>query len=139
MPDKAAVSLLTLGVVRTGDTIVVRCDGKLVAGVNDVLYSKVSELIPGTKRIVLDLTNLARVDSMGLGTLVRLYVSCRSAGCSLELVNLGKQVRQLLGLTDVRQLHPPADRDGKVALGDLDGKLLQPFGVRLGPYFVHLY
>ncbi len=99
MPDKAATSLLTLEVLRTGDTIVVQCNGRLVAGVNDVLYSKVSALIPETKRIVLDLTNLARVDSMGLGTLVRLYVSCRSAGCSLELVNLGKQVRQLLGTT----------------------------------------
>jgi anti-sigma B factor antagonist len=99
MPDKTAASLLTLDVLRTGDTIVVRCNGRLVAGVNDVLYSKVSVLIPETKRIVLDLTNLARVDSMGLGTLVRLYVSCRSAGCSLELINLGKQVRQLLGTT----------------------------------------
>jgi anti-sigma B factor antagonist len=101
MPDKAAMSLLTLDVVRAGDAIVVRCNGKLVAGVNDVLYSKVSELIPETKRIVLDLTNLARVDSTGLGTLVRLYVSCRSAGCSLELINLGKQVRQLLGTTNL--------------------------------------
>ena len=101
MPDKAATSLLTLDVVRAGSAIVVRCNGKLVAGVNDVLYSKVSELIPETKRIVLDLTNLARVDSMGLGTLVRLYVSCRSARCSLELINLGKQVRQLLGTTNL--------------------------------------
>ena len=101
MPDKATTSLLTLDVVRAGGTIVVRCNGKLVAGVNDVLYSKVSELIPETKRIVLDLTNLARVDSMGLGTLVRLYVSCRSAGCSLELINLRKQVRQLLGTTNL--------------------------------------
>jgi anti-sigma B factor antagonist len=102
MPDKAAAtSLLTLDVVRTSSAIVVKCNGKLVAGVNDVLYRKVSELIPETKRIVLDLTNLARVDSMGLGTLVRLYVSCRSAGCSLELINLGKQVRQLLGTTNL--------------------------------------
>jgi anti-sigma B factor antagonist len=99
MPEKAVTSVLTLEVVRAVDVIVVRCNGRLVAGVNDVLYSRVSALIPETKRIVLDLTNLARVDSMGLGTLVRLYVSCRSAGCSLELVNLGKQVRQLLGTT----------------------------------------
>ena len=76
-----------------------RCNGKLVAGVNDLLYSQVSQLIPGSKRIVLDLTNLTRVDSMGLGTLVRLYVSARSAHCDLELVNLGKQVRSLLGTT----------------------------------------
>ncbi len=101
MSDKAAGSPLTLDVVRTGDSIVVRCNGKLVAGSHDILYAQVSPLIPGTKRLVLDLTNLARVDSMGLGALVRLYVSARSAGCSLELVNLGKQVRQLLGTTNM--------------------------------------
>jgi anti-sigma B factor antagonist len=99
MPDKAAASPLTLEITRAGHTTVVKCDGKLVAGVNDILYARVSQLIPDSKRIVLDLTNLTRVDSMGLGTLVRLYVSARSAGCSLELVNLGKQVRQLLGTT----------------------------------------
>ena len=99
MPDKAAASPLTLEVVRKGDTIVVRCNGRLVAGAHDILHAQVGPLIPGTKRIVLDLTNLARVDSMGLGALVRLYVSARSAGCSLELLNLGKQVRQLLGTT----------------------------------------
>jgi anti-sigma B factor antagonist len=101
MSDKAAGSLLTLDIVRTGDTIVVRCNGKLVAGAHEILYAQVSPLTPGTRRIVLDLTNLARVDSMGLGALVRLYVSARSAGCSLELVNLGKQVRQLLGTTNM--------------------------------------
>ena len=99
MPDKAAASILTLDIVHARDAYVVRCNGRLVAGVNDILYAQVSKLIPGTKRIVLDLTNLIRVDSMGLGTLARLYVSCRSAGCSLELINLGKQVRQILGTT----------------------------------------
>jgi anti-sigma B factor antagonist len=101
MLEKAAASPLTLDITRAGNAVVVRCNGKLVAGVNDMLYAEVSRLIPETKRIVLDLTNLIRVDSMGLGTLVRLYVSCRSAGCSLELVNLGKQVRQLLGTTNL--------------------------------------
>jgi anti-sigma B factor antagonist len=98
MPDKPA-SPLTFDIVRTGSTVVVRCNGRLVAGVNDLLYSQVSQLIPDSKRIVLDLTYLTRVDSMGLGTLVRLYVSARSAHCALELVNLGKQVRSLLGTT----------------------------------------
>jgi anti-sigma B factor antagonist len=100
MPDPKA-SPLSFDITRAGTTVVVRCNGRLVAGVNDILYAKVSQLIPETKRIVLDLTNLTRVDSMGLGTLVRLYVSCRSAGCSLELINLGQQVRQLLGTTNL--------------------------------------
>jgi anti-sigma B factor antagonist len=99
LPDKAPV--LTFDVAHKGDVVVMRLNGRLVAGVNDVLYAKISALVPGPKRIVLDLTNLARVDSMGLGSLVRIYVHCRSAGCSLELVNLGKQVHQLLGTTNL--------------------------------------
>lgn len=88
---------LTLDIERSGSTVVVRCHGRLTSDVDDVLYDRVRQLLPGSRRIVLDLTDLTRMDSMGLGTLVRLYVSARSAGCSLELMNLGKQVRMLLG------------------------------------------
>ncbi len=101
MSDEAAVSHLTLDVDRTGNAAVVRCSGKLVAGVNDLLYLEVSQLIPGSKRIVLDLTDLTHMDSAGLGTVVRLYVSAKSAGCDLELINLGKRIRQLLGVTNL--------------------------------------
>jgi anti-sigma B factor antagonist len=94
-----ATSPLTLEVVPKGECIVVHLNGKLIAGVGDQLHSQVCLLLPKTKRIVLDLTNLTRVDSMGLGTLVRCYVSARGTGVSLELVNLGKQIRQLLGTT----------------------------------------
>jgi anti-sigma B factor antagonist len=101
MSDEAASSLLTLEIERTGNAAVVKCRGKLVAGVNDILYIHVSRLIPDTRRIVLDLTDLTHMDSMGLGTVVRLYVSTRSAGCDLELINLGKRIRQLLGVTNL--------------------------------------
>ena len=81
MPDNAAASLLTLAVDRTGAAAVVRCRGKLVSGVNDLLYVQVKQLIPNHKRIVLDLMDVTHMDSMGLGTVVRLYVSAKSAGC----------------------------------------------------------
>jgi anti-sigma B factor antagonist len=90
---------LTFETDLTGDAPVVRCHGRLVAGVSDMFYDQVHQLIPGRKRIVLDLSDLTRMDSMGLGTLVRLFVSAKSAGCRLELINLGKQVRELLGMT----------------------------------------
>ena len=90
---------LTFETDLTGDAPVVRCHGRLVAGVSDMFYDNVRQLIPGSKRIVLDLSDLTRVDSMGLGTLVRLFVSAKSAGCRLELINLGKQIRDLLGIT----------------------------------------
>ena len=104
MPDQAVASLLTVAVDRTGDAAEVRCSGRLVAGVNDRLYLEVRQLIPSSKRILLDLTDLTQMDSTGLGTLVRLYVSARSAGCTLQLVNLGAQVRQLLGTTNLLEV-----------------------------------
>lgn len=100
MPQ-AALPVLSLNVERKGTAIVVHCTGRLVAGVCDVLYHRVRELIPESKRIILDLTELKHLDSMGLGTLVRLYVSAKSAGSCLELINLGKQVRELLGITNM--------------------------------------
>jgi len=99
MPDPNAP--LTLDIERTGTTAIVHCHGKLVSGVQDKLYTQVRDLMPDHKRVVLDLSDLARVDSMGLGALVRLYVHARSVGCSLELTHLGKQVRQLLGMTNL--------------------------------------
>jgi anti-sigma B factor antagonist len=100
MSEKKAPTL-SFQVTRKDSTAVVKLNGRLVAGVHDHLYTHVVQLVPDSKRIVLDLTDLVRVDSMGLGTLVRAYVHCRSAGCSLELVNLGQQVRQLLGMTNL--------------------------------------
>ena len=85
---------LTVEVDRAPGEALVRLSGRLEAGVTDVLYLEVKALIPQTKRIVLDLTDLTHMDSMGLGTLVRLYVSRQAAGCDLELVNLGKRIRQ---------------------------------------------
>jgi anti-sigma B factor antagonist len=99
MPESAITNVLTLTVCRSGDDSEVRCNGRLVAGVNDRLQSEVSRLIPSSKRILLDFTDLTHMDSTGLGTLVRLYVSAKSAGCALQLYNVGKPIRQLLGIT----------------------------------------
>jgi anti-sigma B factor antagonist len=99
MSQHVAAELLTLDIEREASVVIVRCHGKLVAGVSEVLFREACKLLPSTKRLVLDLTDLTRVDSMGLGTLVRLYVSARSAGCALQLINVGKQVRELLGMT----------------------------------------
>jgi anti-sigma B factor antagonist len=99
MSNPAVANQLSLEVEQKGDVFLVHCHGRLVAGVCDVLYSKVHAVIPGSKRVVLDLTDLTFIDSMGLGTLVRLYVSAKNAGSCLELINLGKQIRELLNIT----------------------------------------
>ncbi|HEX4039923.1 MAG TPA: STAS domain-containing protein [Acidobacteriaceae bacterium] len=100
MSHAPAVPVLTIEVERcSASEATVRCHGRLVAGVTNVLTSAVRPLIPECRRIVLDLSDLSHTDSMGLGALVRLYVAAKSAGCSLELMHLSKQIRHLLGLT----------------------------------------
>ena len=99
MGDNGGAKGLTLVVEQSNGTPVVRCNGRLVAGVSDRLYREVSAIIPGSKRVVLDMTELTHMDSMGIGTLVRLYVSGKSAGCTIVLMNPGKSIRQLLGVT----------------------------------------
>jgi anti-anti-sigma factor len=100
MPD-AKPKALNLAIEIKGTAAVVKCHGKLVSGVHDILYIQVRQLMPDHKRVILDLTELAHVDSTGLGTLVRLYVHSRSAGCSFELINLGPKVRLPLGMTNL--------------------------------------
>ncbi|HEV2578832.1 MAG TPA: STAS domain-containing protein [Acidobacteriaceae bacterium] len=101
MPETAVAPVLWTEIERLSTNIVVvRCYGRLVSGgADDLLYRSVKELIPTTSRIVLDLAELKHTDSMGLGTLVRLYGSAKSSGCRLELMHLNKQIRNLLGLT----------------------------------------
>ncbi len=101
MPPQAPPVSLTVEIERKADCVVVHLRGRLVYGVCNFLYNKVHPLIPETKVIVLDMTNLESVDSMGLGTLVRLYVGCKSAGVKLQLTHLAPRVRELLGLTNL--------------------------------------
>lgn len=101
MPEAAVPQSFTLDVEELGGTAVVRCGGKLLAEYADLLYLPVSGLIPKHQRIVLDLCDLTQMDSMGLGVLARLYVSGKTKGCTIELRNLGKKVRDLLIMTNL--------------------------------------
>jgi anti-anti-sigma factor len=99
MAGQTTTSVLTLEVQCKGDIALVKLRGRLIAGVNGFVYSQVRPLFPEAKRVVLDLAEVVQMDSMGLGALVRLYVSAKNAGSSLELMHLGKRIRELLGLT----------------------------------------
>lgn len=111
MPENAAMrstAQLTLVTSTEGDAagsfIRVRCSGKLVANSTGILQAEVRGLLPDAKRIVLDLTDLGYMDSSGLGSIIGLYVSAKSAGGRLEVINLSARVRQLFSITNVLSL-----------------------------------
>ncbi|MBV9399307.1 MAG: STAS domain-containing protein, partial [Bryobacterales bacterium] len=82
--------------------------GRLVAGLTDLLQAEVKPLIAPGRRVVLDLTGVTQMDSMGLGAIVSLYVSAKSSGARLELINLGKKVRLLFSMTNLLSIFEPA-------------------------------
>jgi anti-anti-sigma factor len=92
---------LFVTVERAEDKCVVQCCGDLVGSGCDFLQQKVTELLPDNKLVVLDLGDIDFIDSLGLGTLVRLNVRCRQAGCHLQLSNVGNRIKNLLNLTNL--------------------------------------
>lgn len=101
MPDSATSPLLTLAVEMHGETVIVLCKGRLMSNTSDLLLKPVAQLLSDHQHIVLDLAELTQMDSMGLGALVRLYVSAKRQGKVLELRNLGRKVRDLLIVTNL--------------------------------------
>jgi anti-sigma B factor antagonist len=100
-PADAAVPPLSLRSYIEGDATIVQCTGKLTAGLTNILRDEVKRLIPDSKKIVLDLTSLTQMDSLGLGTIIALYVSAKTSGSTLVLINLNPRVRDLFHITKV--------------------------------------
>ena len=111
MPEESE-KVLAFEIEREGDTAVVKCHGRLVAGTTEALYQEVKDLLPQTKVVVVDLAELTYVDSTGLGTLVRLHASARKLGCDFKLLHLGKQLRNLLRLTNLLSVFAQAEDHG---------------------------
>jgi anti-anti-sigma factor len=89
----------------TGPITTIICHGRIVNQTSGQLKEVVKPLIPLGGRIVLDLTDVNYVDSMGLGSLVGLKVSALKEGyCKLELMNLTPRIKELLRLSNLSQL-----------------------------------
>lgn len=93
-----------------GDTVLVKCKGRLVFGQTDILKQGVRDLLPKSRRVVLDLSEVNYMDSAGLGSVVRLYVSAKTSDCELQVVNLTPCVRQLFALTRILSLFEPCGK-----------------------------
>ena len=80
---------------------VVALDGRIVLGEeSQALREKLKSLIAdGQKKIVLNMGNIAYIDSAGLGILIAAHVCAKVEGASLRLSNLGKKFQEILQIT----------------------------------------
>ena len=85
-------------------TTTVTLHGSLISGDAARLRELVRPLIAKGGHILIDCTDISRIDSSGLGALVGLKVSAVNHGhCTLELVNLSARVKELLKITKLTE------------------------------------
>jgi len=96
--------------------MVVDCSGRLVFGEESAsLRSTVKKLLTQSPKLVLNLHDVSQVDSGGLGTLVSLYTTARSAGGTVKLARLSQRVGDLLQITKLVTIFEVYDDEEKAA------------------------
>lgn len=90
---------LSFETIRNPEEIIVRCTGKIESGTSAELQTNVRSLMPETKCIVLDLTDVSYMDSSGLGAIIGIYLSARRQRCGLKLIHLNQRLQELFHIT----------------------------------------
>jgi anti-sigma B factor antagonist len=97
-------SELNLATDRTTAEIVIHCAGKIRSDTTQQLKDAVKPLLSESKTVVLDLTNVTYMDSSGLGAIVGLYISAKSAKSHLRLINLNEHLKEIFSITRLGQV-----------------------------------
>lgn len=93
---------------------VLDCSGRIVIGEESAaLRETVKKLLAENQRLVLNLGEVNYIDSAGLGTLVSLYTSAKSAGAGIKLANLTQRVGDLLQVTKLLTVFDVYDGEEK--------------------------
>jgi len=96
--------MLKITVQKLGDTSVLRCQGRIVAG-DDGSILRNAVLSPRhTRMLVIDLARVERIDAGGLGVLLGLRESARSRAITFKLMNATKRVEEILELTHLQSV-----------------------------------
>ena len=96
--------MLKITVQKLGDTSILRCHGRIVAGDASSILRNAVLSQQHTRMLVLDLARVERIDAGGLGILLGLRESARSGAIMFKLMNVTKRVEEILELTHLRRV-----------------------------------
>ncbi len=98
-----------------GDITILDLKGRATLGpdadkLNDVLRDVVAS---GTRKVLVNMNGLTQIDSSGIATLVRSFVTLGVAGGSLKLLAPGGRVRDVLEVTHLLKAIPHFDNEAQ--------------------------
>jgi anti-sigma B factor antagonist len=108
---------------KVGEVTVVDVQGRVTIGRgNDALGAELRTLVEaGATKIVVNLEGVMQMDSSGISTIVRSFVSLERRGGRLKLLKPVRHVREVLELTRLIQSIPTYD-DESAALASFSSK-----------------
>jgi anti-anti-sigma factor len=120
---------LKISARRSGDVTILDLDGRVTIGRdNDSLNNRLQDLAhQDVKKVLVNLTSVSQLDSSGLSTLVRAYITFQHSGGFLKLLHPGGHVREVLELTHLTKTIPTHD-DEAVAVASFASSSARPAG-----------
>ena len=100
---------------KKGDIVIVDFQGRLAVGVGEEVLPRLVEqlLNEGTRKILLNLTDMDYSDSNGLGELVQSLKTSKRFGASLRLLKPQDRVRKTLRLTNLLPMFSVYDSESE--------------------------
>ncbi len=100
---------------KKGDVVIVDFQGRLAVGVGEEMLPRLIEqlLNEGTRKILLNLSDMDYIDSNGLGELVQSLKTSKRFGASLRLLKPQDRVKKTLRLTNLLPMFSVYDSESE--------------------------
>ena len=100
---------------KKGDVVIVDFQGRLAVGVGEEMLPRLIEqlLNEGTRKILLNLSEMDYIDSNGLGELVQSLKTSKRFGASLRLLKPQDRVKKTLRLTNLLPMFSVYDSESE--------------------------
>jgi len=86
-------------------TVILHCKGRLQFCEEAAICSKMAHgVLDAGRNLVLDFSEVERIDSTGIGELVLIYMRASAAGAEVRIVSPQKRVSDVLEMTNVSSL-----------------------------------
>jgi anti-anti-sigma factor len=110
-----AIMGLQITTRKSGNVTILDLAGRIVIGVsNDSLSAELRKFAEaGPSEIVVNLEGVTQIDSSGISTLVRSFVTLERQGGGLKILNPAGHVKEVLELTRLIQAIPAFTDEGK--------------------------
>ena len=106
---------LQISARKVGDITILDIQGRVTIGLsNDQLSSELRELTDGgVRKVLINLVGVPQMDSSGISSLVRSFVTLQRLGGSLRLLRPTGHVREVLELTRLLESIPSFDDESQ--------------------------